>query len=254
MEQGSIYSALSGALSLQRRMDTVSNNLANANTTGYKADQTLFQGVLADAQRGEGAGESSQDLVYPVLEGQNTDFDQGSLRQTGRSLDMALEGDGFFQVRTGEDGSAYTRHGKFQVTAEGRLTDSQGRAVLNTDGEPIDLPSRDVSVNGAGEVFVPGQQAPVTQLAVQQPGEGTRMIKQGDNLLQPAGAGGDQAMVAAEDADVRSGYLEQSNVNTMREMVRMIDVQRSYQSITKSMSTIDQTFSDASRQLAQLQG
>lgn len=246
MQEGTFYTALSGALALNQRMDTVANNLANATTTGYKADRLDFGGVLSRAQ-GEGRDQGlDSPLVFPVLEGTQTDFDQGPMKQTGRSLDFAIEGEGFFEVRTEDGGTAYTRDGRFALDAEGVLTDSEGRAVLDRRGQTVTLDSNEVRANASGELFTPGHDSPVGHLAVYRPEDPGQLQKQGDNLYQaPA-----ETMTEANEARVRNGYLERSNVNTMQEMVRMMDLQRAYQSMTQAMKTIDKAYSESGQRLA----
>ena len=246
MQEGALYSALSGTLALHRRMETVSNNLANATTSGYKADRLDFNGVLSQAQAERSADEQGQPVVFPVMEGTKTDFAQGAIKSTGRELDFALEGPGFFRLRTADGGEAYTRDGQFQLNNAGELTDSEGRAVLNTEGESINLETSQVHVNRDGELFVPGADAPVARLSLVRAADPAALEKQGDNLYR----GPEANMVAAEGAEVRSGYLERANVNTMSEMVRMLDLQRSYESMTKAMRTIDETYSESGQRLA----
>ena len=246
MQEGAVYSALSGSLSLHRRLETVANNLANATTTGYKADRLDFTGVLSQAQ-GEGqAREPGPGVIFPVMEGTRTDHGQGAIKSTGRPLDFAIEGPGFFRVRLEGGETAYTRDGQFQLNSEGRLTDSEGRPVLGPEGQPLDPGSREVSVNKAGDLFVRGQDGPVGRLAVVRAENPAQLEKQGDNLYRAP----EDQMVEAEGARVRSGHLEQSNVNTMSEMVRMLDLQRSYQSMTKAMRTIDEAYSQSGERLA----
>ena len=246
MQEGSIYTTLSGALSLQRRLDTVTNNLANATTTGFKADRVDFAGVLSQTQAQRPTNPPDDPLTFPVLEGTETDHAQGTLKETGRRLDFAIEGRGFFRVRAEDGGIAYTRDGQFQRGPDGNLTDSEGRAVLDAQGEPVALASGEVTLNRAGEVFVPGREGPVARIGVFRPEDPGQLQKQGDNLYR----GPEAAMEEAEASVVRSGFLERSNVNTMREMVHMMDLQRSYESMTKAMRTIDQTFSDSGERLA----
>jgi len=245
MQEGTFYTALSGALALQRRLDTVANNLANATTSGYKADRLDFNGVMSRVQAA-GAGSPGEPVVFPVLEGSRTNFDQGPLKETGRPLDFALEGEGFFEVRTADGGTAYTRDGRFHLNAEGVLTDSEGRAILDRRGQPITLDSGEVRANASGELFTPGNDSPVGHLAVYRPEDPGQLQKQGDNLYQaPA-----ETMAEATEARVRNGQLERSNVNTMQEMVRMMDLQRAYQSMTQAMKTVDKAYSESGQRLA----
>ncbi|MEF8794495.1 flagellar basal-body rod protein FlgF [Thiohalorhabdus sp.] len=246
MQEGSIYTTLSGALALSQRLDSVSNNLANANTTGYKADRLNFEGVLSQAQANRPARQPDQPLTFPVMQGTETDYSQGALKNTGRALDFAIEGEGFFRVRAAGGGTAYTRDGQFQLNSDGVLTDSEGRAVLDDQGDAIRPGSREISLNRDGEIFVPGRQAPVARLATFSPEDAGLMEKEGDNLYRSEPAN----MTATEGGGVRNGYLERANVNTMEEMVTMMDLQRRFEAMTKAMRTIDETFSESGQRLA----
>jgi len=244
MQEGSIYTALSGALALRRRLDTVSNNLANVNTNGFKADRLNFDGILSKAEKGRSAG-SGDRILFPVIKEGFTDNAQGPLKKTDRSLDFAIKGQGYFRVQD-QEGEAYTRDGRFHLSSEGQLVDANGRAVLDDNGHAISLPSRDVAVNKAGELFVKGRQAPVARLGLAEARDPQRMEKRGDNLYTSTKAN----MRPAEDARVRNGYLEGSNVNTMEEMVHLMDLQRSFQSVTKGMRAIDDAYSRNAEDLA----
>ena len=144
MQEGSIFTALSGALSHQRRLGAVSNNLANVNTTGFKGNRLNFDGVLSQAAQGRQGGPGDK-ILFPVIKEGFTDHSQGSLQKTGRNLDFAIQGEGFFRVQTA-DGEAYTRDGRFHLNAEQNLVDVDGRPVLNGAGEPIKLSSSAVAV------------------------------------------------------------------------------------------------------------
>lgn len=246
MQEGSIYTTLSGALALSQRLDNVSNNLANASTTGFKSDHLNFEGVLSQAQAGRPVQQPDQPLTFPVMQRTDTDYSQGALKNTGRALDFAIEGEGFFRVRAADGDLAYTRDGQFQVNSDGVLTDSEGRAILDAEEAPIRPGSREINLNRAGEIFVPDQQAPVARLATFSPEDPALMEKQGDNLYSSEPAN----MAEAEGSEVRNGFLERSNVNTMEEMVTMMELQRRFEAMTKAMRTIDTTFSESGQRLA----
>ncbi|MFA9461472.1 flagellar basal-body rod protein FlgF [Thiohalorhabdus methylotrophus] len=244
MLEGSIFTALSGALSLRRRLDTVANNLSNVSTTGFKANRLNFDGVLSEAGKSRQSGPNDQ-ILFPVIKEGFTDHSQGALKKTDRKLDFALQGAGFFRVQT-EDGEAYTRDGRFHLNPDGTLVDVDGRPVLNDNGAPIELSARDVEVNEAGELFVPGSQAPVDRLGVVRAADPQQLEHRGDNLYTSRAGN----MQPAENARVTNEHLEGSNVNTMEEMVHMLDLQRSFQSITKAMKSIDEAYSRNAADLA----
>lgn len=245
MQEGSLFTALSGALSLRRRLDTVANNLANASTTGYKADRLHFDGVLSDLQKDGAQGPGSQ-ITFPVVGSDFTNHGQGTLKSTGRKLDFAIQGDGFFRVRAADGGEAFTRDGRFQINREGQLVDVDGRPVLNPEGEPIALSTREVEVNEEGRIFSAQDGTALAQLGVKRAEDPQLLEKRGSNLYTSP----DGNMVEDGVGRVRNGSLEGSNVNSMEEMVHMIDLQRSFESITKGMRTIDESYSRSAERLA----
>ena len=241
----SMYSALFGAMSQQHRMDIIANNLSNANTTGFKKDQSAFKDVFTRyASDYADPNMTLQDRVlWPDsklisqtrLTGDYIDFNQGALKTTGNPLDFAIEGEGFFRVRTADGQTAYTRNGNFSINAmTGNLQTARGNVLLG-DGGPIQIPDNaKVVVNEQGEVIadeeIVGNIGLVTFTDLRD------LEKRGENLLQlkdnPRGQ-----EVAAEDAMVRQGFLESSNVEIVREMVNMIDTQRSFEALQKVMTT-----------------
>jgi flagellar basal-body rod protein FlgF len=249
VQQGSVYNALSGALAMHRRLDTVSNNLANVSTNGYKQDRTGFVGVLERAQA-EGGDKTAPGpaKTFPAIAEVATDHGTGKIRRTDRPLDFALQGDGFFKLRNAQGEVEYTRDGRFHLNSEGQLADQQGRLVLGPEDEPVELPSRQVQANEAGTLFTEqGQQ--VGQLGVVSTDSPGQLEKVGHNAYRaPEGT----TMEPAANARVRSGAIEGSNVNTMEEMTRMVDLQRAYESMTKAMRTIHEAYNQNGRRLAEI--
>lgn len=248
MQQGSVYNALSGALAMHRRLTTVSNNLSNVSTNGYKQDRVGFQGVLerAEAENGEKVAPGPA-KTFPAIAEAKTDHSTGKVRRTDRPLDFALQGDGFFKLR-GENGEVeYTRDGRFHLNSEGRLTDQQGRQVLGANNEVIELSSRQVRANEAGTLFTEDGEE-VGQLGLVSTDSPGQLEKVGHNAYRaPA-----DLMQPAENPRVQSGAIEGSNVSPMEEMTRMVDLQRAYQSMTKAMKTIHEAYSNNGRRLAEL--
>jgi flagellar basal-body rod protein FlgF len=206
---------------LTRQFEQIANNLANVSTTGYKRQRSDFLSALRSKMT------SSDTPQAEVNMKQTVDFSQGNLIQTGRSLDLALTGPGFFVIET-PDGPRYTRSGGFQANATGQLVDSQGRMVSGESG-PIVVPAgTDLSrlaVGGDGRVSAAGVQ--IGRL---------RIVDFGDqqNKLQPVGASCFQAQadanpVPAQKATVKQGFQESSNVQMVEELVAMITVSRMYE-------------------------
>ncbi len=252
--QQSMYSAMFGALTQEYRMNIIANNLANVNTTGYKRDRMAFKDVFVhyahDDIREPLMHLKSQPLfpnpdyyAKPRIAVSKIEFEQGSLRQTGNDLDMALVGEGFFKVRTAQGRDLYTRDGSFKVDATGALVNARGDSVLG-EGGPIELPpGSKIVVNGSGQIFADGAQ--VAQLAVVQVEDpATSLQKVGHNYFEPMVEGGAPELPAAETV-VEQGYLEAPNVEVVTEMVNMIETHRAFEAYQKVIQNTKETDSKA---------
>ncbi len=228
-----IYVALSGTLAQQKRLDVLTNNLANVNTPGFKKDKAVFKMALPppDNQTSLSTG-SLKDKVFVETNSIATDFSTASYNQTGNPLDLAIEGDGFFEVMTPQ-GTRYTRDGSFRRNEEGELVTTEGYKVMG-DGGPIRIEGNGVKVDREGNVQVDG--APVGKLKVVDFPKPYPLKKEMENLYAlPASV---NAMLS--NAEIRQGYTEGANVSVIREMTSMIDVMRSYESYIKAMQSMDE--------------
>lgn len=241
-----MYAALSGNLAAMQRLDVLTNNLANANTTGFKKDRITFEGLLADVKKLTVPKGNLTDA--PVLSGERfyTDYAQGPLRQTGNTLDLALEGDGFFVVNTPE-GRAYTRQGNFQRDAGGKLVTVDGYEVLGNGG-PISIASGKVDINSRGSVIVNG--APVGTLEVVDFPKPYALQKKGNALFVPANPQMTPQPVA--NPLVAQGALEDSNVNTIQEMAYLIETTRYFETCQKVVRSYDDMAGKAANELGKL--
>ncbi|MBN2139446.1 MAG: flagellar basal-body rod protein FlgF [Desulfovibrionaceae bacterium] len=243
----SIFSALFGAMSNETRMDLISNNLANVNTTGYKKDKVAFHDTflrfahdyLVDAKpyyRDKDLWPRAMVMARPRLSEERIDFEQGGIQVTGNPLDLAISGDGFFKVRSG-DGDFLTRNGSFRISSEGRLVTEQGYDLLGQGG-PITVPQGvGVDIDAGGGVRAGGELVSVLDLVtVDNPAE---LEKVGANLyrIRPGGVG---AEIAAQEASIEQGCLEKSNVEVVTEMVAMIETQRAFQIYQKMITGSDE--------------
>lgn len=200
-------------------MDVLANNLANINTPGFKADQMHFSEVLA------GTAQAS------VQAGQHMELTQGTVAKTGNPLDLAISGDGYFVVDTPE-GDRFTRDGMFTLDAAGMLVTAQGRPVLGQGGPiAIDANAGPVTVTNTGEVWANGAQ--IATLQIVDFDDPASLRKAGNNLLE----GGDP--VAVDNPQVIQGAVEGSNVTAVREMARMIEISRAYETYQKILQTVD---------------
>ena len=246
-----LYAALTGNINAMKRLDVVSNNLANANTTGFKKDKLTFESVL------NGAGNTTQlqggGDVTPVFSGERffTDYSQGVIQQTGNSLDVALEGDGFFEVN-GPQGVAYTRQGSFKLDATGRLITSGGYTVSPEITIPANATQVMVGNDGTVSVYMPGENAPTTVgvLRVVDFPKPYDLQKTGEGLFVP---GDPQASpTAVPNTKVVQGALEGSNVNTISEMVQMIEASRYFEACTKVIKGFDDMTAKAANEIGKV--
>lgn len=236
-----LYAAASGMLAGLARQDAVANNLANVNTPGYKREVTVataFPTVLVRRLGGDGAGLGLKGpalgpLGMGVAIGESTPlFEQGSLRATGIDTDLAIEGDGWFQVETAR-GARYTRQGNFRTDAQGRLVTAAGDPVQGTAG-PITVGADAFEVSPDGRVWAGGQERGRLALVSAAPGA---LEREGGGLYRLAG-GAAQPQPAA-GARVRQGYLEGASVDLVATMVEMLAVFRAYEASQKAVTAAD---------------
>jgi flagellar basal-body rod protein FlgF len=249
-----IYSALSGALAQNQRLDTIANNLANVNTTGFKKDQQTFREYVTanekfpdviQAPRVPASIESFYDMqggdrAYAESNGTFSDFAQGALKPTGGTLDFAIEGDGFFEVMT-PGGPRLTRNGGFKMDASNRLINSEGYPVLKEgQGDPaqrgIQLTGRNVTVSYGGEIW-DGEQS-LGKLSVVTVDKKEALQKFGNSIygLKENFA---QIPKPANDFRIHQGNLEMSNVNVVEEMTEMIKTTRMFEATQNAIKTFD---------------
>jgi flagellar basal-body rod protein FlgG len=243
---GAIYMAASGALAYEKRLQLISNNLANANTVGYKMDHGQFQQIEpADLPASFVSNSpeltSSQGQSFWFKFNSYTDFTSGSLKNTGSDFNLALVGDGFFCVQK-PDGVHYTRKGDFTLNAEGVLVTANGFPVMGDGGEitvkgtenPQEF--KKFAVDEDGNVYVDGKQ--VDSLRIVSFSEPDKLMKMGDTLFKPAENG--PPPIEAEDFKVSQGFVELSNVDVVKMMTEMIEVLRGYESYQKVIRSADE--------------
>ncbi|XME02497.1 flagellar basal-body rod protein FlgF [Lachnospiraceae bacterium C1.1] len=240
-----LYTAYTGMINEQNRMDIMTNNLANLDTVGFKKEGSTSQ-AFGDILNYEIKDKSEFYLtkrmgtVNPgVRIGETyTDWEEGPLKETGNVYDLALSGNGFFNIeftdKEGNTTTKYSRDGSFTLNADGTLVTEDGDFVLDTDGNHITVnPNIKTEINEEGEIWQGG--ANVATIAVTDFENYDYLEKYGENLYNTV----DGATPIDADARVISGYLEQSNVNTVSEMVNMIAIQRQYESNQKVIKTMD---------------
>jgi flagellar basal-body rod protein FlgF len=246
-----MYSATAGMMTMLSRVQTISNNLANIDTPGFREDtlrltsfpQQLMARLFAGGNRVIGST-----INGIVNESMATHFNQGSLRQTDGQLDLAINGDGFFAVQTTQ-GVRYTRDGTFRRDGANQLVTSQGDLVLSAAGTPITLPPGAISISAEGQIRVTplttnGQTGPVdqpvAQLGVYTFAEPGQLRKTSANQFEdPTGLAQATAQGAAGASTVHQGFLENSNVDPARAMADMMVAQRSYEASAKMLQLQD---------------
>lgn len=254
-----LYTAYTGMLNEQHRMDVLTNNLANADTNGFKkegATSQAFDDILAYKIKdsSEGAHISRRlGVNHPgvkIGEGY-TDFSQGPIKSTGNTYDLALTDSGFFAVeftnKAGETSVKYTRDGNFTLTEGGRLVTRDGDPVLDVNGSPIEINQLlPAEINSSGQIIQDGRVVATIQITDFENYD--YLERYGENYFQPI-EGAQEKEAAAE---IRSGYLETSNISVVTEMVNMITVSRAYESNQKVITTYDSTLEIAANQLGRI--
>lgn len=228
-----LYISMSGAKEVMLSQANNANNLANANTDGFKQDFNEFR-----AQHMEGPGWHTR--TYSLDERPATDFTPGALKVTGRSLDVMTQEDGFLAIQTPQGDEAYTRTASMQLTANGDLVDVKGNPILNVGGVPINIPpSRNITIGDDGTISIVPDGAPSNQLVVL---DQLRLVTPDLKSLQKSEDGyirtpEGEAPLEQGVVKVVSGALESSNVNTAEALVNMIELSRKYEMQVKMMST-----------------
>ncbi|MHB1279997.1 MAG: flagellar basal-body rod protein FlgG [Acidithiobacillus sp.] len=248
----SLYVAATGLEGEQTKMDVIANNLANVNTTGFKQSRAVFQDLLYQNLRQPGA-QSSQTTQYPsglqlgtgvrVVSTERL-MTQGNLTQTGNSLDVGINGQGFFQIMQPNGTIAYSRDGTFQMNNQGQLVTSNGYLLQPPVTIPPNSQSITIGSDGTVSVVLPGQALPQQVGTIQLANfiNPTGLQSLGDNLyLQTGSSGAPQTGQPTLNGlgSVQQGYLESSNVNVVSELVNMISTQRAYEINSKAVSTSD---------------
>ena len=244
--ENSTYIALSRLDAQQRAMDVISNNIANANTSGFKASRTLFSDFLSRQDRVD-PPKGSRELAYTQDRATYRDGKEGTLSSTGNPLDLALSGAGYFTVATA-NGTRLTRAGQFGITPDGRVADQEGNALLDTGGNPIQVGTSGAPVHVAGDGTISNADGTVGKIAVVDVADPNTLIPEGSRLSRP---GGDTTPVTAPH--VTQGMLENSNVQPIQELTRMMQMQRDFQFTTQLVEDEGQRQQSAIDKLSQQQ-
>jgi len=246
MQRGFFISGVASTMA-ENRLDHITHNLANVNTTGYKASRSSFKTVLTN-QLGAGFRTRSPSS-YLSMGAQYIDTKAGTIKQTGNVLDFAILADGYFQVEQPDGRVALTRAGNFRLDADGNLVTQQGLPVLDDSGTPITLPPGDITGTNGGAIFVNNQQ--VAQLGLVKVSDSNRLQqKQGTLLLT------DESNIrpAVGEVVIQHGALEGSNVNAVLAMTEMVATLRAYESSMKVVEQYNQLAGQLSSNVGKIIG
>lgn len=238
-----IYPVLSGALAHERRMQVFANNMANVNTSGFKQDEQAFKAIFPRYQAvapmiGHSAGLAQQIAARPFGPSERafvaphtmkTTFEAGRIRLTGNPLDLAIQGRGFFEVQTPQ-GARYTRNGMLSLDNQRRLVNSLGYPVMGTKGE-IRIPAGKLDITPQGDIKV--DEKTVGTIKVMDFPEAEMPVKSAEGLFAS------DKGTPSKNPQLQVGHVEDSNVNAIGEMVKMIEGMRSYESAQKLIQTLD---------------
>ena len=249
-----LYTEGAGMITETKRMDTIANNLANANTTGFKRDETISAEFAPMLLKRINDGKDYNDVTSfkgfsiggnaptvgtlglgSYVNEIATDHSQGGFQTTGNPLDLAISGDGYFAIQTPQ-GVRYTRDGNFYKSATGQIQTVNGQAVLDTQNQPIVIPpeATSITVGPKGEIYAGNDEIAQLQF-VQFGGDRRAVLKQGDSLYYPQ----EGAQPQAAGGEIFQGMLENSNTNVVSEMVNLINNYRIYEAGSKAVTTQD---------------
>ncbi len=249
----SLWISKTGMEAQQTQLDAISNNLANVSTNGYKKSHAVFEDLMYQNVRQAGAASTDQTVLPTGLQlglgtravATSRSFSQGNLQQTSNPLDLAVRGNGFFEVQMPDGTTGYTRDGSFQVSATGQLVTNNGAPVNPGITIPATATSVTVGSDGTVSVALPGQTLPqnVGQIQLVNFVNPAGLEPKGQNLYaETAASGTPNAGTAGQNGlgSISQGFVETSNVNVVEELVSMIQTQRAYELNSKAISTSDQ--------------
>ncbi len=247
MQRGFFISGVASTMA-ENRLDNITHNLANVNTTGFKASRSSFKTVLSHNMMSLG-DKAKTPASYLSMGSQYIDTKAGTIKQTGNPLDFAILADGYFQVEQADGSTALTRAGNFRLDAGGNLVSQSGLPVLDESGVPITLPPGEITGTNGGAIFVNNQQ--VAQLGLVKVIDNSKLQqKQGTLLLTPAS----NIQPAVGEVVVQHGALEGSNVNAVLAMTEMVATLRAYESSMKVVEQYNQLAGQLSSNVGKIIG
>lgn len=251
-----LYTAVSGLISQEARQDVITNNMANANTTGYKADNLIvksFDDVLIENYDKTVSGNRTKNQIGSLSLGSEidetvTDFSQGVISPTEEDTDFAIEGKGFFTLQDDNGNKYYTRDGHFHVDSRGYLKSENGYSVIGVDNNSkegsIFIGNGNLQCDDNGSISVNGQK--ISSLTISDFADNKSLKKAGDNLFTG------QNPTSGTSYSLKNKALEKSNINVISEMVNMMTVMRTFETNQKMVQTLDETLGKAVNDIGSL--
>lgn len=240
--ENSLYIGLSKQVVLRENMDIIAQNVANVNTPGYRAQNMVFSEYVENPRH------MKEDMSLVLDYGQYQMTDPGSLKETGNSLDIALVGRGFLGIQTPGGEIQYTRAGNLTLDQDGKLVNARGMTVMSDGGGEINIPQGAQSVTIDKKGVISTEQGQIARLMIMEFGNTQELNPAGNGLYET-----DAAPIPSETTAVNQGYLEGSNVQSVVEMTRMIDVLREYQAVQNMMQSEHERMKGANQRLGKTQ-
>lgn len=224
--------AASRSVAQQRALAVIANNIANANTPGYRAERVQFSDWIS-RQTGTNAPPGGRTIAYTQDRATWREERQGTISHTANPLDLAISGDGYFTVATPR-GPRLTRDGRFSLMPNGTLADSAGEAVLDINGQPIQFAPSDTQIAIAGDGTVSSENGQIGKIGVVRPQDPMRLVAEGGTLMRA-----DTPTIPVAGPGIVQGAIEESNVQPVLEMTRMMDGLRSFEALAQFMQAED---------------
>jgi flagellar basal-body rod protein FlgF len=241
-----LYVALSHQMAMQRQLDIIANNIANANTTAFRNESVLFEEYLVNTD--PATSEIGNQIAFVQDRGVVRNLAEGEFTRTDNELDVAISGKGYFQVEDPDGNILYTRNGHFHMDGEGQIVNTKGYPVLDAFGQALTVNLNDSTISIAGDGTITAASGRRGRLGVVKFDNEQAMQGVGDSLFKT-----DQTPVPSDKVKIISGMLEGSNVEPIIELTKMVDVLRSYQSTAKLMETYEDLERKSIQQVGKLE-
>lgn len=243
-----LYVGLSRQMTLKREMDVIANNIANSDTVGFKVESLMLREDVQQPSNKPWTGSAPPEKISFVHDaGVSLDYTQGALKQTGATFDLGLKGDGFFQVQTA-NGNRLTRDGRFTLNAQGQLVDLGGNPVLSSGGQPLRIDPNKTMPTIAHDGTISQDGVVAGKVGTFQVADRAQLGKESSGMFDP----GAQTPTADPKTTVQQGMLENSNVDAIQQMTRMIAVSRAYEQVSNMMDQTSNTSDESIQRLGRV--